>query len=76
MFEGETEGQTFPLSEFLLFLIQVNDVSVYVIMMVRSSGRLGVVLRKMEEEKQRLKSMRFDLHLGLEMEIKAQATLL
>lgn len=52
MFEGETEGQTFPLSEFLLFLIQVNDVSVYVIMMVRSSGRLGVVLRKMEEETQ------------------------
>lgn len=76
MFEGEAEGQTFPLSEFLLFLIQVNDVSVYVVMMVRRSGRLGVVLRKIEEEKQRLKSTRFDLHLGLEMETEAQATLL
>lgn len=76
MFEGEAEGQTFPLSEFLLFLIQVNDVSVYVVTMARRSGRLGVILRKIEEEKQRLKSMRFDLHLGLGMQTEAQVTLL
>lgn len=74
MFEGEAERQTFPLSELPLFLIQVNDVSVYVVMMTRRLGRLGVVLRKIEEEKQRLRNMRFDLHLELEMETEAQAT--
>lgn len=76
MFEGDAEGQTFSLSEFLLFLIQVNGVSVYVVTMARRSGRLGVILRKIEEEKERLKSMRFDLHLGLGMETEAQANLL
>lgn len=34
-------------------------------------GRLGVVFRKMGPERQRRKSMRLDLHLGVEMETEA-----
>lgn len=40
MVEGEAEGQTFSfiLPEFLLFHIQVNDVSVCVVPVVRTWG--------------------------------------
>lgn len=45
-------------------------------MVVRRRGRLGVVFRNVEAERQRLKNMRFDLHFGVEMETEAQATML
>lgn len=45
------------------------------VMMMRRWGRLGVVFKKMGLERQRPKSMRLDLHLGVEMETEAQATL-